>query len=101
MNKLTKEQSDWLIEQFNFAHNDLMLKPAEGMFHIMDCRNIIKQCTDKEFPRKEIGGFSINYYPFDHIVTIKSGGHCYDLSIDLFKQLAQHYQEIAEYLNDK
>lgn len=62
MQKLTKEQADWLTEQFNIAHAALMKKPAEGMFHILDCRSLINQCTEKEFP-----GFCMNVYESNEI----------------------------------
>jgi hypothetical protein len=54
MHKLTEKQAKWLIEQFNIAHTSLMKEPAEGMFHVMDCRAIINRCTEIEFPAFEV-----------------------------------------------
>lgn len=49
MQRLSKEQAEWLTQQFEVAHTNLMNKPAQGMFHILDCRSIINHCTEKDY----------------------------------------------------
>jgi hypothetical protein len=47
MQKLTKEQADWLIERFSKTH---WAQDMKGGLYQGDIRNIINECTEKKFP---------------------------------------------------
>lgn len=110
MSKLTKKQAEWLIQQFNMAHDVFMTQPADGMFHILDCRNIINKCTEKPFP-----AFSVSYghrcaltvsrpEAYSDIINLHFDDgetDALEMNIEEFKQLAQGCQNVVDYLDSQ
>lgn len=108
MQKLSKEQADWVLQKFNVTHNYLMKKPSEGMFHILDCREIINQCTEKEFPEFEMQirhEETIKLYAdIDEDRTILVGSwesNVSEFSPSQFKQFALGVNEILKWLEEQ
>ena len=104
--KLTVEQADYLIEQFNIVHNNLMLKPAGGMFHIMDCRALIENCTEKPFPEFELNIEHDESLHFDHreynneeYIYLHTESCENGMSIETFKEFVSGCNKIVEWLD--
>lgn len=119
MNKLTKEQAEWLIEKIKsqsykqehrFGHND---SEINTVIEIHDAQNILNQCTEKEFPTfkmcwkdKDYGRCEINvalYQGEIHMLSVDDDGDRTALYFpyEQFKQFIQGGNKIVEWLDEK
>lgn len=92
MNKLTKEQSQWLINIFNSKNAGIAcMTPTE-------VRETLRQCTEKEFPEYHTKNIHItkNY----ETIEIKGGAPNYAFTYEAFRQFASGCDKIVEYLNE-
>lgn len=55
MKRLSKEQANWLIEQFQikWLGNDAIKSEAQDSLALSALKIVVSQCTEKEFPRLE------------------------------------------------
>jgi len=107
MQKLTKEQADWLIERFSKTY---WAQTQQGLLDQKTIQDIITECTEKEFPR-----FDIKSGWQDEIVTIKqsqlsddktyieieSTGCSSSFTRQQFKAFAYGCNKIVEWLDEQ
>ena len=101
VHKLTKEQADWLIKEFN-DHDIKSINIVE---------KIINQYTEKEFPEVVIelgGGYEIlienNNETGIYFATFKDGvakQNTCDLSFKQFKQFTEGCNKIVQWLKEQ
>jgi hypothetical protein len=115
MQKLTKEQRDWLIEGMgrifpSFANNnvtaEILLKGSleNGAAYMLNAMTkLIDQCTEKEFPAFEI--YSLDkellfrvYAHDEEFVRISNYEHWIGIKFEEFKQFTEGCQKICEWL---
>lgn len=110
MQRLTKEQRDWLIEKFKHSIKNVDL-PTRACWMDHYTRTI-NQCTEKKFPylRMEVsdqGSIELNgsIHRDSHVTmatnfkNINGSVACIDLNHHEFKLFAEGCNKIVEYLN--
>lgn len=107
MNKLTREQADWLIEKLKCVPYAYIHAIPEWSNMLIEAKIVINQCTEKHFP-----GFYANDISDVHFLTISSGapinsnwayissggGH---MNKEQFNQFTKNCQKICEWLQSQ
>lgn len=109
MNKLTKEQSQWLIKHLSTQSGQLS---KDELYDPMKCihwvdkdriERIVNQCTEKEFPEFEIDGGNQGVRVYEGngtvIIAVEKENECV-LDIKEFLQFAEDVATIKEWLDD-
>ncbi len=98
MQKLTKEQSEWLIKEVN-NHTGYNVNLCEKALNFSAIERLINQCTEKEFPELEIES-AIKISEGIKCVAMETYGDI-RLSYEQFKQFTEGCNKIVEWLDEQ
>lgn len=104
--KLTKEQSEWLIERFGKTY---WAQTQEGLLDQKTIRQIVKECTEKEFPTlKAITGHDevvsvrlADYSLPGKVIRIETETNISEFDYDYFKEFAEGVNKIVEWIEEQ
>ncbi len=105
MQKLSKEQAEWLIEHIRSKYNVYCTKCTINCNVDTDkyLEKVINQCTEKQFPELKVGEgplvYVTNIYKLKK-TSIDTFGITAHLTTDEFKQFVEGCNKIVEYLNE-
>ena len=105
MQKLTKEQAEWLIERFDETR---MIQDSFGRLYKSDVEKIINECAEKKFPEFVMSittwdRYCLSFEQFDKdgIKICCNKAPWLRFSFDEFKQFAEGVNKIVEWLKEQ
>ena len=109
MKKLDREQAAWLIEQLDMyhVHTDCSFICGACEIKYGEVKNVINQCTEKEFPKLEVADVFVEMDERnDELISISftntpSSDACWALTQDEFKKFTAGCQAICEWLSEQ